>query len=48
MAKEEYGNSEENSDDTNFYAGDVRDSMLEDDELSPFEEAFMKGYEEAV
>ena len=43
-----YKDSEESSDDINFYAEDVRQSMLEDDELSPFEEAFMKGYEEAV
>ena len=43
-----YKEAEENSDDINFYAEDVRESMLEDDELSPFEEAFMKGYEEAA
>lgn len=48
MAKKEFERSEENSDDINFYAEDVRESMMEDDELSPFEEAFMKGYEEAV
>lgn len=39
---------EENADDTNIYAKDVRESMLDDDELSPSEEAFLNGYEDAI
>ena len=39
---------EENGDDFSIYSKDVRESMLEDDELSPMEEAFMNGYEDAV
>lgn len=35
-------------DDTTIYSKYVRDSMLEDDELSPTEEAFMNGYDEAI
>lgn len=35
-------------DDTTIYSKFVRDSMLEDDELSPIEEAFMNGYDEAI
>ena len=38
----------EESDDTSIYSKDARDSLLEDDELSPFEEAFMNGYEDAI
>ena len=38
---------EDSDDDTNFYARNVRESLLEDDELSPMEEAFMNGYEDA-
>ena len=49
MLKKNYKREEENSDDDiSIYSKDVREIMLEDDELSPFEEAFMKGYEEAV
>jgi len=35
-------------DDENIYSEDVRETLLEDDELSPEEEAFMRGYEEAA
>tara|TARA_B100002003_G_C13829395_1_gene407760 strand:- start:428 stop:583 length:156 start_codon:yes stop_codon:yes gene_type:complete len=35
-------------DDESIYSEDVRNALLDDDELSPFEEAFMKGYEEAI
>ena len=38
----------EESDDTSIYSKDTRDSLLENDELSPFEEAFMSGYEDAI
>ena len=33
--------------DESIYSEDVRDQLLEDDELSPMEAAFMKGYDEA-
>ena len=39
---------ERDEDDLTIYSQDARDSMLDDDELSPFEEAFMNGYENAV
>ena len=39
---------EEDKDDTSIYSKEVRESMLDDDELTPIEEAFMAGYEEAV
>ncbi|HLG23509.1 MAG TPA: hypothetical protein VI564_01105 [Candidatus Nanoarchaeia archaeon] len=35
-------------DDLNIYSSDVRELLLEDDELSPMEEAFMNGYESAI
>ncbi len=35
-------------DDESIYSEDVRSLLLDDDELSPFEEAFMRGYEEAI
>ena len=31
----------------NVYGDDARESMMSDDEISPEEEAFMKGYDEA-
>lgn len=40
--------NEESEDDTSIYSKDVRESLLDDDELSPMEEAFMNGYEDAV
>ena len=39
---------EEKGEDTSIYAKEIREAMLEDDELSPMEEAFMNGYEDAV
>ena len=48
MLKSRYSDEEESTDDINFYAKDVRESMLDDDELSPSEEAFMSGYEDAA
>ena len=39
---------EKDSDDINIYSREVRELMLEDDELSPMEEAFMSGYEDAA
>ena len=39
---------EENSEDDNtIYSKEVRENLLDDDELSPMEEAFMSGYEDA-
>mgnify|MGYP001562316069 CR=1 FL=1 len=35
-------------DDISIYSKDVRESLLEDDELTPSEEAFMNGYEDAA
>ncbi|MCA9478729.1 MAG: hypothetical protein KC535_06290 [Nanoarchaeota archaeon] len=31
----------------NVYGEDARESLMRDDEISPEEEAFMKGYDEA-
>ena len=45
MLKKRQYIEEEDSDDTNFYSQSVRESLLEDDELSPIEEAFMEGYD---
>ena len=39
---------EESEDDISIYSKGMRESLLEDDELSPMEEAFMNGYEDAV
>ena len=39
---------EEDEDDISIYSKEVRESLLEDDELTPIEEAFMNGYEESV
>ena len=33
--------------DESIYLEDVREQLLEDDELSPMESAFMRGYDEA-
>ena len=38
---------EQNLDDESIYSEDVRDQLLEDDELSPTEAAFMQGYDGA-
>ena len=34
--------------DESIYSEDTRESMVEDDEISPEEEAFMRGYDEAA
>ncbi|MBI2558193.1 hypothetical protein HYW20_02630 [Candidatus Woesearchaeota archaeon] len=39
---------ESSEDDISIYSKDTRELLLEDDELSPMEEAFMNGYEDAV
>lgn len=33
--------------DMNVYGDEARESLMKDDEISPEEEAFMKGYDEA-
>ena len=39
---------EESDDDISIYSKDVRESLLDNDELSPMEDAFMNGYEDAI
>lgn len=39
---------EENLEDDSIYSEATRNQLLEDDELSPMEEAFMRGYDEAL
>jgi len=41
-------NMHEELDDLSLYSKDIRQQLLEDDALSPAEEAFMNGYEEAI
>lgn len=49
MSKKEYiGIEEKEENDTSIYSKDGRESMLDDDELTPVEEAFMCGYEDAI
>ncbi len=46
--KEMYIPEEEKLGDDSIYSEATRDQLLEDDELSPMEEAFMRGYDEAL
>lgn len=48
LKKKYYRNDEESDDDISIYSKGARESLLDDDELSPMEEAFMNGYEDAV
>lgn len=49
MPKSKYKSDEEDSeDDISIYSRNARESLLDDDELTPIEEAFMSGYEDAV
>ena len=49
MLKKRFRREEEESDDdTSIYSKNVRELLLDDDELSPMEEAFMNGYEDAI
>lgn len=48
ILKRKYRSDEEEEDDISIYSRDVRESLLDDDELTPMEEAFMNGYEEAA
>ncbi len=47
MQKRKIGKLKKEEDDLDVYSVDMRESLLEDDELEPFEEAFLAGYEEA-
>ena len=40
-------NEPQELDDDSIYSEEVRDRLLEDDELSPMEAGFMQGYDEA-
>ena len=48
MFKKKYIGEEAEEDELSIYSKGVRESMLDDDELTPFEEAFMNGYEESA
>ena len=48
MLKRKFEYDEEDKDDSSIYSKQIRESMLDDDELTPVEEAFMSGYEEAI
>ena len=48
MLRRKYSDDADSDDDINIYSKNVRESLLEDDELSPMEEAFMNGYEDAI
>ena len=48
ILKRKYRSDDDEEDDINIYSKDVRESMLDDDELTPMEEAFMNGYEDAA
>ena len=43
-----YDEGENDEDDMNIYSKQLRESLLEDDELSAAEEGFMHGYDEAL
>ena len=48
LKKKYYKEEKEDDDDINIYSKGVREELLNDDELSPMEEAFMNGYEDAA
>lgn len=48
LLKKKLESKEDNQDDSNIYSKDVLETMLEEDALDPVEEAFMRGYYEAV
>ena len=48
MLRKNVFREDKSDDDIGIYSKEMRESMLEDDELSPWEEGFMNGYEEAV
>ncbi len=48
LKKKLHSDEEESDDDITIYSKGVRESLLDDDELSPMEDAFMNGYEDAA
>lgn len=48
MQKKRIKADEENADDISIYSKNTLEFMLDDDELTPSEEAFMRGYEDAA
>lgn len=48
LKKKYYSDDKDSDDDIDIYSKDVRESLLEDDELSLAEEGFMNGYENAA
>ena len=46
--KRKYVEQEETNDEFSIYSKEARESLLDDDELSPIEDAFMNGYEDAI
>lgn len=48
MLKKRYFSNEESDEDNDIYSKDVRELLLDDDELTSMEEAFMNGYEDAA
>ncbi len=47
MKKFKFDEDEFFADDENIYSEEAREMLLDEDELSPEEEAFMRGYEQA-
>ena len=48
MLKKRRYSDEESDDDKDIYSRDARELLLDDDELTPMEEAFMNGYEDVA
>ena len=48
MKKRNFIAEESTEDYFSIYSKEMRESLLEDDELSPIEEAFMEGYDNAI
>ena len=49
LLKRKFIKEEEKSDDDNsIYSKEAREALLDDDELTPIEDAFMSGYEDAA
>lgn len=48
MLKRRYVEEKISEDDITIYSSDAREILLENDELTPSEDAFMAGYEDAV
>jgi len=47
LFKKRHTYEEESEDDIGIYSKDARESLLDNDELSPMEDAFMDGYDAA-